>query len=167
MKKITVLLASQKQNLSLAQTIATELENHNANVSIIDLVDVDLPLYSSKVQVEQGMPPQLDALFKSCQSADGFVIVAPEYNGGTPPVLTNAIAWLSVKGEQWRDAVNAKVVGLASFSGGGGASLISGLRIQLAYIGMTVLGRSLQVTYKKPLNDDSLKDFAAQLIQRV
>ena len=98
MKKITVLLASQKQNLSLAQTIATELENHNSSVSIIDLVDVDLPLYSSKVQAEQGMPSQLDALFDACQSADGFVIVAPEYNGGIPPVLTNAIAWLSVKG---------------------------------------------------------------------
>ena len=91
------------------------LENYNASVSIIDLVDVDLPLYSSKVQAEQGMPSQLDALFDSCQSADGFVIVAPEYNGGIPPVLTNAIAWLSVKGEQWRDAFNAKVVGLASF----------------------------------------------------
>ena len=71
------------------------------------------------------------------------------------------------EGEQWRDAFNAKVVGLASFSGGGGASLIAVLRIQLAYIGMTVLGRSLQVTYKKPLNDDSLKDFASQLIKRV
>ena len=83
-----------------------------------------------------------------------------------PPVLTNAIAWLSVFGKEWRDAFNGKVAGLATFSGGPAFNLMAILRIQLAYIGCTILGRSIQVNYNKPLSKDTLTDFIQQLNQK-
>ena len=70
-------------------------------------------------------------------------------------------------GKDWRDAFNRKVAGIATFSGGEGMNLIIGLRTQLAYVGLTVIGRTLQVNYKKPLNPDSLVDFTVQIASRV
>lgn len=167
MRKITILLASQQHNRDLANQIFSELSERNIVANIIDLVDLDLPLYSSKAQDDIGFPPQLKAVFEACQSSHGFVVVAPEYNGGIPPVLTNAIAWLSVMGKEWREAFNAKVAGIATFSGGGGMQLIIALRNQLAYLGLTVIGRAIQTTHQKPLKDDSLKDFSSQLVKQI
>ena len=165
MKTITIILASQGHNRALAEQVLNELKTHAVHANIIDLVDLDLPLYSSKAQDDIGWPPQLKAVFEACQSSHGFVVVAPEYNGGIPPALTNAIAWLSVMGKEWREAFNAKVAGIATFSGGGGMQLIIALRNQLAYLGLTVIGRAIQTTHQKPLKDDTLKDFTSQLVK--
>ena len=167
MSKVTLLLASQQHNRNLADRILNELNTHDIDAEIIDLVNLDLPLYSTKTQESTGIPPIVTDLFKACEASDGFVFVAPEYNGGIPPVLTNAIAWLSVNGKEWRGAFNTKIAGIASFSGGGGMQLIIALRSQLAYLGLTVIGRAIQTTHQKPLKDESLSDFAAQLIDRL
>ena len=167
MKQITVFLSSQNKNKELAAEIVTSLEANNLSVNLIDLVELDFPLYSSKTQDRIGTPNELMKLYDQCKASDGFIFVAPEYNGGIPPVLTNALAWLSVIGKDWRDAFNRKVAGIATFSGGEGMNLIIGLRTQLAYVGLTVIGRTLQVNYKKPLNPDSLVDFTAQIASRV
>ena len=37
---------------------------------------------------------------------------------------------------------------------------------QLAYIGCTILGRSIQANYNKPLSKDTLTDFIQQLNQK-
>ena len=166
MSKFIILLSSQKHNLELANSIKDEIMAQGADADIIDLVALDLPLYSAKVQNEMGVPSEINALFNQCINARGFIFVSPEYNGGVPPVLTNAMAWLSVYGKEWRDAFNAKIAGLATFSGGPAFNLMAILRIQLAYIGCTVLGRALQVNHSKPLNRDSLVDFTHQLMNK-
>jgi chromate reductase len=166
MSKFIILLSSQKQNLELANSIKNEILAQGSDAEIIDLVALGLPLYSSKAQNELGIPSEIDTLFNQCINARGFVIVAPEYNGGVPPVLTNAMAWLSVHGKEWRDAFNAKIAGLATFSGGPAFNLLAILRIQMAHIGCTILGRALQVNHSKPLNRDSLVDFVHQLIKQ-
>jgi chromate reductase, NAD(P)H dehydrogenase (quinone) len=53
-----------------------------------------LPFYNADVE-KAGDPPSV-AEFKSLlQPADGLLIATPEYNGGIPGVLTNAIDWAS------------------------------------------------------------------------
>lgn len=164
MSKFIILLSSQNQNRELANTIKGEFLAQGSDAEIIDLVALNLPLYSSKIQNEMGVPSGVAPLFNQCENARGFVFVCPEYNGGVPPVLTNTMAWLSVYGKEWRAAFNTKIAGLATFSGGPAFNLMAILRIQLAHIGCTVLGRALQVNHSKPLNRDSLVDFTHQLI---
>ncbi len=167
MSNIIIFLASQYQNKLLGDKIAAEIQSHNQSVDVIDLVELNLPLYSSKSESEDGIPTVINDLFNRCSKSKGFVFVAPEYNGGIPPVLTNVIAWLSVTGKSWRDAFNTKVAGIATFSGGGGMQLIMGLRSQLAYLGLTVIGLPLHTNYKKPLNETDLESFAKQLVDRL
>ena len=113
MKQITVFLSSQNKNKELAAEIVTSLEANNLSVSLIDLVELDFPLYSSKTQDRIGTPNELMKLYDQCKASDGFIFIAPEYNGGIPPVLTNALAWLSVIGKNWRDAFNGKILCVA------------------------------------------------------
>jgi NAD(P)H-dependent FMN reductase len=94
-----------------------------------------------------------------------WVICAPEYNGSIPPVLTSAIAWLSVQGDDFRLLFNGRPIAIASHSGGGGVEVLTALRIQLAHLGAHVVGRQLVATRARPAADDSIDDIVARLAQ--
>ena len=98
-------------------------------------------------------------------NAARWVICAPEYNGSIPPSLTNAIAWLSVQGEDFRSLFNGRPIAISTFSGGGGMELLLSLRIQLTHLGAQVVGRQLLSNYAKPPKDESITDLLQRLLQ--
>jgi NAD(P)H-dependent FMN reductase len=55
----------------------------------------DIPLYDGDVEAASGLPAAVLALKEQIVTADGLLIVSPEYNNGIPGVLKNAIDWLS------------------------------------------------------------------------
>ena len=167
MSKVLILYASQTNNRSLAQTIATALSSTPLSVEMVDLVDLNLPLYTPSHQEAQGVPAAVASLSQLCDACDAFVVVSPEYNGGIPPVLTNAIAWLSVNRRDWRHSFNQKWAVIAGFSGGGGVLMASALRLQLAYIGLTVIGLPLLANASTPLKSDDLDAVVSQLVRAI
>jgi chromate reductase, NAD(P)H dehydrogenase (quinone) len=54
----------------------------------------DFPLYNADIQAE-GFPPAVETMGAAIKSADGVIVVSPEYNYSVPGVLKNAIDWLS------------------------------------------------------------------------
>jgi NAD(P)H-dependent FMN reductase len=80
-------------------------------------------------------------------------------------VLTSAIAWLSVQGDDFRALFNGRLIAIASHSGGGGVEGLTALRIQLAHLGAHVVGRQLIATHAKPARDESIDDLIARLSQ--
>src|SRR5262245_24961106 len=54
----------------------------------------ELPLYSEDTE-EQGWPGPVQKLRSAVVWADAILISTPEYNGGIPGVLKNALDWLS------------------------------------------------------------------------
>lgn len=56
-----------------------------------------LPLFDQDVE-EQGDPAPVVALKQAIDDADAVLLASPEYNGGIPGVLKNAIDWASRKG---------------------------------------------------------------------
>ena len=111
------------------------------------------------------MPNGVQPLQQQLRAAPRWVICAPEYNGSIPPVLTNAIAWLSVQGDDFRSLFNGRPIAMASFSGGGGMELLVSLRIQLTHLGAQVVGRQLLSNYSKAAKDDSIADLVQRLMQ--
>ena len=89
----------------------------------------------------------------------------PEYNGSIPPVLTSAIAWLSVQGDDFRALFNGRPVAIATHSGGGGHTVLTALRLQLAHLGAHVVGRQLVSNKNLPAKDDSIADLISRLNQ--
>jgi chromate reductase len=64
---------------------------------VIDVLDVgDVPLFNEDLEADgHRAPAAVEVLRGAVRSADGLLLVTPEYNHGVPGVLKNAIDWLS------------------------------------------------------------------------
>ena len=98
---LIVLTASNGENLKLAERFVQAAAAQNASAELIDLTQLDLPLFTPRVKAA-GAGPDLEALHDKLAQTPRWVICAPEYNGSIPPSLTNAIAWLSVTDDDFR-----------------------------------------------------------------
>jgi chromate reductase len=164
MPHLTVIVASDGNNVQLAQHVATEAEALGHSVSTVQLNAFDLPLFN--LQRDAGSPPTgLQGLKQALGEGDAWVVLAPEYNGSMPPTLNNAIAWLSRDGDDFRAMFRNRPVALGTHSGGGGPHVVMAMRMQFAYLGCNVIGRSLVVNKHKPVNPDSIRDMLSSLIQ--
>jgi chromate reductase, NAD(P)H dehydrogenase (quinone) len=165
MTDVMIVVASSGKNLELAVKIKETVEKSGKCADVLDLTSLSWPLYTPVYQESEGMPEGVLAIIEKMADVQRFVFVAPEYNGGIPPVLTNFLAWVSVSTKEWRDTFNGKYAVIATHSGGGGIHLLMALRVQLAYIGMTVIGRALHTNYGKPAKDDSLIEVVNLLLK--
>ena len=77
--------------------------------------------------------------------------------------MINAITWISVTTDYWRDAFLDKIGLIATHSGGNGSSFLSTFRQQLEFMGVVVFPRSIKVNKNKELNVKSIK----KIIERV
>lgn len=94
--KILVILGSTRQGRVGAQ-VASWLMGRlqarpEAEYEAVDLRDHPLPMFDSPMPPSTGRyPPEARAWAGLIGSADGFVVVMPEYNHGYPAVLKNAL----------------------------------------------------------------------------
>lgn len=163
-KHIVIITASEVKNLELAHKFRDRFEAA-AEVSLINLVHLDLPLYSSRNDAKYSAQELLKNELPLIQKANGFVFISPEYNGGTPPVFNNFLAWLSRSSKDWREGLNGKPAAIGTFSGGGGINVLITMRTQLAFIGMNVVGRQIVVSPQKALDENSLAKVADELLK--
>ena len=152
MKKILIVSATSGSNLILAKKIGDLFEVRN---EIITLEDYELPLYSRRVKLED--QTMINDLCEKVINVNGFVFCGPEYNGGSAPILTNAITWISVTTDHWRDAFSDKIGLIATHSGGNGDSFLSTFRQQLEFMGVVVYPRSIKVNKSREFNVESSK----------
>ena len=160
-----VISASNGENLRLAERFALAARGHGLTTEVLDLTSVPLPLFTPRQQAESGLPSQLPDLSSQLAGASRWVICTPEYNGSIPPVLTNAIAWLSVAEPEFRSLFNGRPVVIATHSGGGGFTVLTALRLQLAHLGVHVVGRQLVSNNQRPAQDESIEDLVQRLAQ--
>lgn len=98
-----------------------------AEVTLVNLRDLNLPLYDEDFERTEGLPEGARRLKKLMLAHQGFLIASPEYNSSISPALKNAIDWASrpTLGEAGELACFAnKVAALMSASPGG----LGGLR---------------------------------------
>jgi chromate reductase, NAD(P)H dehydrogenase (quinone) len=98
------------------------------------------PLYNFDIQNETGFPHEVNAWADAIRSADGLIIVSPEYNWSIPGGLKNAIDWVSrMKDQPFKD----KPVALQSAAGGilGGSRMQHHLRQSLTSVDALLFGR--------------------------
>ena len=153
MNKILIISATKGNNLSLAKKIRNYISFDN---KIISLEDFEIPLFIPKTEtINTDAVKSLSEIF--IQST-GFIFCAPEYNGGSPPILTNAITWLSVATDNWRSTfVNKKAI-IATHSGGAGFKFLTSFRSQLEHLGTIVYPRNIVVNKDKNFSDQSVID---------
>ena len=163
MKNILIVSATSGNNYKLAQELENLLKTKKVNYNLIKLDDFSVPLYNPQIEktIQSNNISKLDDLF---QNADGFIFCAPEYNGSIPPILTNTIAWISVKSSNWRGAFNGKAGLICTHSGGVGNNFKNSLRIQLNHLGVVVLPRTISRSADLSFKTESASEILDQLI---
>ena len=87
-----------------------------ASLSVQEVEIGGLPLYNADLDTDDGRPDPVVRLRSAVASADGVLIVSPEYNHAVPGVLQNAIDWASRPG--MRSPFRDRPVGFMGASGG-------------------------------------------------
>lgn len=164
-KKILIVTASEVKNLELAQKFQDQLKLLGNEALILRIVELNLPLYNSAADANHNAKDLLGKWLPELQAAQGFVFLAPEYNGSTPPVFNNFLAWVSRSSKDWRECFNNKTAAIGTFSGGGGQHVLTSMRSQLAFIGMNVLGRQVLAHSSKPADDLVIKGICQSLVK--
>lgn len=159
-----ILVASLNENMNLAKEIQNHLETMNIQSEIINLVALNVTMYDTTKEANEGIPPEILALAETMKQSSGYIVVAPEYNYSIPPVLTNVVAWLSRNGESFRELFLLKRIQLATHSGGGGSDLCNALRTQFTKLGAIVVPREIITTYDKHIEEGSLNRILTQFV---
>ncbi|CCD96437.1 putative NADPH-dependent FMN reductase [Bradyrhizobium sp. ORS 375] len=170
-------------NVRLAAAAAYQFVQAGVDVTRISLADFPLPLYEADVETSSGVPPQALNLKRMIAAHHGVLLVTPEYNASVPPLVSNAIAWLSRVDEppEGRGAVFRNrpfAIAAASENRFGGVRVLAALRLMLTACNAMVIPSQVALAFAdKAYNDmDRLKlpaDMAAldalvqQLIETV
>jgi NAD(P)H-dependent FMN reductase len=150
----------------LACKIAAEL---GANAEVIDLANYEMPIYNGDLEVESGLPENVQKLKEVFRRADGFFIASPEYNSSFSALLKNSLDWISRPSEANEApliAFNGKVAAISAASPGGFGGLrgLVPLRMMLGNIGVLVIPNQVALSFASNIFDESgdLKDAKQQ-----
>lgn len=134
MKNIAILSASVRtgrKSHRVALYFKNYLEQHElANVSIIDLKEYNFPIFEERLSNFTDPTPEMLAFSAAIKNADGIILVTPEYNGGYPASLKNAIDLLY---PEWK----RKPIAISTVSAGpfAGTQVITSIQFSLWKIG--------------------------------
>lgn len=160
-----IFVSSLNENMKLAGVLQKQLEELGKESQIINLVDLNLPLYDSFKEENDGIPKEINFLIEQMKAVNGYIFITPEYNFSLPPVLVNTIAWISRVGDDFRELFTLKTIQLATHSGGGGIDVSNAMRNQFVRLGSIVMPREIITTYQTPLREESSKKILKQFIQ--
>jgi NAD(P)H-dependent FMN reductase len=105
-------------------------EKNIAEVELLDLESLHFPIFNERLRLLKEPPQTLVDFAEKIKSADGIVLVTPEYNGGYPASLKNAI---DVLYDEWK----RKPIAISTVSNGpfAGMNLITSIKYSLWKIG--------------------------------
>lgn len=129
-------------NVQLAHAVAASVKAKGAQATVTDLRALALPIYDGDLHAASGIPAGAKTLIEQFAAHDAVVVVSPEYNAFPPPLLMNAIDWVSLAPEH-KPAMNGKPTALMSASPGalGGIRSLLSLRQFLSLNpGLLVIG---------------------------
>ncbi|ETR77726.1 NADPH-dependent FMN reductase [Afipia sp. P52-10] len=167
-------------NARLAAAVAKEFALAGVDVTRLSLADYPLPIYDGDLEAKSGVPKNALNLKRMLGAHHGVVFVTPEYNSSLPPLLKNAIDWITrvedgneTQGQVFRERAFA----MASASEGklGGSRCLAALRLILSGCRATVIPNQLALSFadqaydererlKHKADSDALRGMVTQLI---
>lgn len=101
-----------RKSPTVAEYLVQQLEkNDNLQLTYLDLREFNLPIMQERRGIHPNLPPMAEKLGAQLEEADAIIVVTPEYNGGYPGVLKNAL-------DYYYDEITKKPVGVVSVSSG-------------------------------------------------
>lgn len=116
---------------SINQRLVTHIAGglQGAEVTLIDIREYPLPVYSIDIEQNEGIPENAQKLRALFDTHDGFLIACPEHNGLPPVIFKNLVDWLSrMDGKVFQQK---PVLALATSPGPRGGQTVLGILTQL------------------------------------
>lgn len=146
-------------NARLAAVAIDELVRADVEVTLLSLGDFPLPIYDGDLETS-GVPKHAVNLKRMIGAHHGVLLVTPEYNSSLPPLLKNAIDWVSrvqdaheTRGEVFR----GRPFAIAAASGGrlGGNRCLQALRLVLSACRALVIPNQLALSFANDAYDET------------
>ena len=102
---------------------AAEVVSADTRLEILSIRDV--PLYDGDVEETTGVPASVQHIKDRVASADGLLLVSPEYNNSIPGVFKNAIDWMSRPAKDIGRVFAGRPVALIGATPGMGGTLLA------------------------------------------
>lgn len=119
--------------------LSAAVQKKGIRASIADPTELQLPLLDRmyKEYRPEEAPSALASLARSIKSADGVIVLSPEYNHGVPPALSNLLDHFL---EEWF----GKPCGIVTYSPGrfGGVRALTPLRAMAGEMGMVSISHA-------------------------
>ena len=125
MKNILAFAGSNSSD-SINKQLATYAANlvDDVKVTVLDLNDYDLPIYSKDLEAKSGIPENAKKFHQHIQKADGLVVSLAENNAAYSAVFKNLFDWMS-RYEQKTFLGKPMLLMATSPGGRGGASVLA------------------------------------------
>jgi chromate reductase len=127
-------MRAESLNRRLLAAAVAAAEREGAEVTVVALRELELPVYDGDAESAQGLPPGAERLKAALAAADGLLIASPEYNHSIPGAFKNAIDWASRGGGRVFDGKTVALMGAAPGAFGAVRGLMH-LRQVLAALG--------------------------------
>jgi NAD(P)H-dependent FMN reductase len=140
-----------RQSCKVARFIlSTMTGDPRFNTELLDLSDYDFPIMEQRLSEMKIVPPSLQSFSDKLELADGLLIVSPEYKGGVPGVLKNALDYLKP------GILRRTPVGVCTVSSGGfgGMNCLMQLRLTILALGGLPIPDALPVSKVQELFDE-------------
>jgi chromate reductase len=141
--KLLAFSGSSRQGSLNARLLAAAVhvaKAQGAEVTVLDLRTLALPIYDGDLEESSGLPAGCLALKQAFYEHHALLVASPEYNGFFSPLLKNAIDWASRPQEGKPSPFAGKVAALLAASPGGlgGIRCLPSVRQLLSNLGVLV-----------------------------
>ena len=155
MAKIVVIVGSvrsERNGIKVAKWVVSKLEAKGHTVSLVDPVELDLPLLDKMYKEMESPPEKLKKLQKIIKEADGYVPITPEYNHSVSSALKNTL-------DYFLEEYFFKPSAIISYSVGsfGGITAGNHLRQILAEMGSIAISSQFPISKVHEVFDDEGK----------
>ena len=152
MAKIVVIVGSvrsERNGIKVAKWIVSKLEERGHSVSLVDPVELDLPLLDKMYKEMESPSEKLQKLQKIIKEADGYVPITPEYNHSISSALKNTL-------DYFLEEYFFKPSAIVSYSVGsfGGVTAGNHLRQVLAEMGTLAISSQFPISKVHEVFDD-------------
>lgn len=170
MNKILVVAGTSHRksiNLALASYAASQVEG--AGITVLDLNDFEMPIYSEDREKASGIPEAAHKFLAAIQASDGIVLSLAEHNGSYTAAFKNVLDWTSrVEQKLWSE--KPMLLMATSPGGRGGNNVLTTAAGYLPHLGANVVATfSLPSfhdnfdTERGIVNSDSMQEFQTAL----
>ena len=144
-----------EQVATWVQELATRHAGDKAGFELLDLKEFGLPLLDEPVPaaLAPGRNPHTVRWAQRAGSCDAYIFVTPEYNGGAPASLRNAIDYLH---PEW----TRKAVAYVGYGIHGAVTAVQELRARAGLLQMADIGPQVSLTLREDFVDN--KEFKPQ-----